>query len=55
MEVAENLKRGVPIATPVFDGAREKDIVKMLEQAGLHGSGQSDCSTGAPASRSTAR
>jgi DNA-directed RNA polymerase subunit beta len=41
IEVAENLRRGVPIATPVFDGAREKDIVKMLEQAGLDGSGQS--------------
>ena len=32
---AGNLTRGVPIATPVFDGAREPDIVKMLEQAGL--------------------
>jgi len=41
VEVAENLRRGVPIATPVFDGAREKDIVKMLEQAGLDPSGQS--------------
>ena len=39
--MAENLRRGVPIATPVFDGAREKDIVIMLEQAGLDGSGQS--------------
>ena len=30
-ELGENLRRGVPIATPVFDGAREKDIVEMLE------------------------
>ncbi|TXH34143.1 MAG: DNA-directed RNA polymerase subunit beta [Rhodospirillaceae bacterium] len=41
MEMAENLRGGVPIATPVFDGAREEDIVEMLEQAGLHRSGQS--------------
>ncbi|MDY0885764.1 DNA-directed RNA polymerase subunit beta [Dongia soli] len=41
MEMAENLRGGVPIATPVFDGAREEDIVQMLEQAGLHRSGQS--------------
>ncbi len=40
VEIAQNLTRGVPIATPVFDGAREPDIVKMLEQAGLDGSGQ---------------
>ena len=41
LELAGNLKRGVPIATPVFDGAHEPDIVRLLEQAGLHGSGQS--------------
>ena len=40
VELGENLRRGVPIATPVFDGAREKDIVDMLEQAGLDSSGQ---------------
>ncbi len=39
-ELAGNLTRGVPIATPVFDGAREPDIVTMLEKAGLHSSGQ---------------
>jgi DNA-directed RNA polymerase subunit beta len=39
-EVGENLRRGVPIATPVFDGAREKDIVEMLDRAGLEHSGQ---------------
>ncbi|MEO0817560.1 MAG: DNA-directed RNA polymerase subunit beta [Pseudomonadota bacterium] len=41
VELSSNLTRGVPIATPVFDGAREPDIVEMLERAGLHGSGQS--------------
>jgi len=38
--MAENLRRGVPIATPVFDGARERDIVDMLKQAGHDASGQ---------------
>jgi DNA-directed RNA polymerase subunit beta len=40
LEVGRNLRRGVPIATPVFDGAREKDIVDMLTKAGLASSGQ---------------
>ncbi|OAI31159.1 DNA-directed RNA polymerase subunit beta [Methylosinus sp. R-45379] len=40
VEVGKNLRRGVPIATPVFDGAREKDIVEMLTRAGLSSSGQ---------------
>ena len=40
LELGQNLRRGVPIATPVFDGAREPDIVVMLEQAGLDRSGQ---------------
>jgi DNA-directed RNA polymerase subunit beta len=40
LEVGNNLRRGLPIATPVFDGAREKDIVEMLGRAGLASSGQ---------------
>jgi DNA-directed RNA polymerase subunit beta len=40
LELAENLRDGVPVATPVFDGAKEKDIVDMLDQAGLSHSGQ---------------
>ncbi|MGB0906631.1 MAG: DNA-directed RNA polymerase subunit beta [Maricaulaceae bacterium] len=40
IELAGNLKNGVPIATPVFDGAREPDIVEMLTKAGLADSGQ---------------
>ena len=38
--LAKNLKRGVPIATPVFDGASEKEIKKLLELADLPLSGQ---------------
>ena len=41
IEMAHNLRRGVPIATPVFDGARESDIRQKLAEAGLHESGQS--------------
>jgi len=40
VELGENLRRGVPLATPVFDGAKEADIERLLEQAGLHKSGQ---------------
>lgn len=39
-ELGYNLRNGVPIATPVFDGAKEKDVVDMLEKAGLDSSGQ---------------
>ncbi|NNL89730.1 MAG: DNA-directed RNA polymerase subunit beta [Marinicaulis sp.] len=39
-ELAGNLVRGVPIGTPVFDGARESEIVDMLKAAGLEDSGQ---------------
>ncbi|HEY2033219.1 MAG TPA: DNA-directed RNA polymerase subunit beta, partial [Rhizomicrobium sp.] len=40
MELGDNLRAGVPMATPVFDGAKEHDIVEMLGQAGLTSSGQ---------------
>ncbi len=40
IELCGNLKKGVPIATPVFDGARMADIEGMLKMAGLHTSGQ---------------
>jgi DNA-directed RNA polymerase subunit beta len=39
-ELCDNLKKGVPIATPVFDGARMGDIEGMLTKAGLGTSGQ---------------
>jgi DNA-directed RNA polymerase subunit beta len=42
VEMSRNLRRGVPMATPVFDGAREEDIVGMLERAGMDSSGQVD-------------
>ena len=38
--LATNLSLGVPMATPVFDGAREADVSGMLELAGLDASGQ---------------
>jgi DNA-directed RNA polymerase subunit beta len=40
IELSENLKKGIPIATPVFDGARMSDIEGMLTRAGLNTSGQ---------------
>jgi DNA-directed RNA polymerase subunit beta len=42
VEMAGLLKNGVPMATPVFDGAREVDVSHMLTLAGLDTSGQSD-------------
>ncbi len=39
-EMAGHLRKGVPVATPVFDGAHEADIVEMLEKVGLDSSGQ---------------
>ena len=40
IELASNLRNGMPVATPVFDGAREEDVKAMLEFAGLPTSGQ---------------
>ncbi len=40
LELGSNLSRGIPMATPVFDGAHEPDVVEMLEKAGLDASGQ---------------
>jgi DNA-directed RNA polymerase subunit beta len=40
VELGQNLRHGVPIATPVFDGAKEADIEHMLDLAGLDHSGQ---------------
>ena len=40
LELCDNLKKGIPIATPVFDGARQSDIEAMLTKAGLNTSGQ---------------
>ena len=40
IEMSNNLRPGVPMATPVFDGAHEVDIDEMLTKAGLNTSGQ---------------
>ena len=40
LELANNLKEGLPVATPVFDGAKEDGIKRMLSLAGLPTSGQ---------------
>ncbi len=39
-DLCENLQNGIAISTPVFDGAKEKDVTEMLELANLPGSGQ---------------
>ena len=52
--VASQLRKGVPVATPVFDGATEADIVEMLKGAGFDTSGQMtlfDGRTGEPFDR----
>ncbi|MEH8022456.1 MULTISPECIES: DNA-directed RNA polymerase subunit beta [Rheinheimera] len=38
--LAENLRKGLPVATPVFDGAKESEIKELLELGGLPSSGQ---------------
>ncbi len=40
IEMSQTLRRGVPVATPVFDGAIDADIVDMLGKAGIDSSGQ---------------
>ncbi|MCW8847809.1 MAG: DNA-directed RNA polymerase subunit beta, partial [Sedimenticola sp.] len=40
LELSANLKRGVPMATPVFDGASEEEIRQLLKLADLPESGQ---------------
>ena len=54
MELARNLSKGVPIATPVFDGANEVEIKGLLDMAELPESGQTtlyDGRTGEPFNR----
>jgi DNA-directed RNA polymerase subunit beta len=41
-DLCKNIQQGVPISTPVFDGAKEQDVTKMLELANLPSSGQTD-------------
>ncbi len=42
LEMVSNLQKGIPMATPVFDGANGDDINRMLKMAGLPTSGQID-------------
>ncbi len=54
LKLAHNMRKGVPMATPVFDGAAESEIKAMLELAGLPPSGQTtlyDGRTGDPFDR----
>ena len=54
LELADNLREGVPTATPVFDGANEAEIKNLLKLADLPESGQSvliDGRTGVPFDR----
>ena len=54
IEQANLLSRGVPMGTPVFDGAREADVVSLLGKAGLSDTGQEtliDGRTGEPFDR----
>ncbi len=40
LELGNNLKEGIPFATPVFDGAKEKDITNLLSISGVSATGQ---------------
>ena len=40
LELGNNLKEGIPFATPVFDGAKEKDITNLLSLSGVSDTGQ---------------
>ncbi len=40
LRLAENLRKGMPLATPVFDGAEESEIKELLQLGGLPTSGQ---------------
>ncbi|MFL5197693.1 MAG: DNA-directed RNA polymerase subunit beta, partial [Microvirga sp.] len=54
IDLASNLTAGIPMGTPVFDGAREPDVTAMLGKAGLDTSGQVtlfDGRTGTPFDR----
>ena len=56
LRLAGNLTDGVPMATPVFDGAAEAEIKSMLKLADLpESAARPSCTTAAPARRSIAR
>ena len=41
-DLCQNIQNGVPISTPVFDGAKEADVTKMLDLANFPNSGQTE-------------
>ena len=45
LEYADSFREGIPMATPVFDGAREAEIRHLLEVAGLPNAEKSRCGT----------
>ena len=55
IELAENLKKGMPIATPVFDGARDGRYRGDADRAGLDRSGQVWLTDGRTGERSSGR
>ena len=56
LELASNLRDGVPMATPVFDGAKEAEVKRMLEAGGYgRPAARSPCMTAAPAMHLIAR
>ena len=40
MRLAENLRKGLPVATPVFDGASENDVINLLDDCGYPKTGK---------------
>jgi DNA-directed RNA polymerase subunit beta len=53
LKLCENLRKGVPMATPVFDGAEEDEIKAMLRWRICPRPGRRRSLTGAPATPST--
>lgn len=54
VEISQNQVKGIPLATPVFDGAHEKDVTELLEKSGFSKTGQEiliDGRTGEPYER----
>jgi DNA-directed RNA polymerase subunit beta len=46
LEMAEGFRDGISVATPVFDGAREREIRRLLEAAGLPEAGKQELRDG---------
>ena len=55
LDLARHLVEGVPLATPVFDGATEDEIRAMFRWRTCRSPGRPPCTTGAPVTPSSAR